>query len=147
MPDRVIRGMFDALVRRAGGVDAVAAVLEAATGVGHKGTVSKMCAGHIGITLEAVIAVEDFVGDAPITRRMAERLGAERLCAIGLFELATRSAVSAGAAQAALFEAFADGVITTAEAADVVTRMRALREVVDQIIIQNERIVAGGGGA
>ena len=77
MSDPVIRGIFDALVRRAGGVEVVASVLEARYGVGWKGTVSKMCSGKAGINIDAVIAVEDFVGDFPLTNRMFERMGRE----------------------------------------------------------------------
>ena len=67
MSDPVIRGIFDALVKRAGGVEVVAALLEARYGVGWKGTVSKMCSGKAGINIDAIIAVEDFVGDFPLT--------------------------------------------------------------------------------
>ena len=137
--------MFAALVARAGGVDAVAAVLEARFGTGHKGTVSKMCAGHIGVTVDAVAAVEDFVGDAPVTRRMFERLGSVACARGDLAALATQACMAAGVAQAAMIGALADGVMTPEEAARVAGEMRALRGVVDRIIAAAEAAVAGGG--
>lgn len=147
MADPVTRGMFAALVQRAGGVDAVAAVLEARFGTGHKGTVSKMAAGHIGVTVDAVVAVEDFIGDAPITRRMFERLAAVAQAEGRLSDLATQAAMATGVAQAAMIGALADGVMTPAEAAHVAGEMRALRGVVDQIIAAAEAAVSAGGEA
>ena len=58
MSDAITRGMFQALVSRAGGVEAVAAVLEARFGCGHKGTVSKMISGQLAVTVDAAVAVE-----------------------------------------------------------------------------------------
>ena len=73
MADDVTRGIFQGLVIRAGGVEAVAAVLDARYGKGNKGHVSKMCSGANGVTIDAAAAVEDFVGAFPITNRMFER--------------------------------------------------------------------------
>jgi hypothetical protein len=143
MSDPIIRGMFDALVRRAGGVDAVASVLEARWGQGSKGTVSKMCHGSIGVTVEAAIAVEDFVGAWPITGRMFERTVAEMGRQGNIRDLAAQSAVAAGAAHAILIRAFgpkSEGgdALSRAEAADVVAAMHGLRELAGQIIAEAE---------
>lgn len=143
MSDPVIRGMFDALVRRAGGVDVVAAVLEARWGHGAKGTVSKMCHGSIGVTVEAAMAVEDFVGAWPITGRLHERRLAEMGRRGNIRDLAAQSSAAAGAAHAVLIRALgpaSDGgdAISAAEAAAIAAQMRALNELVGQIIAEAE---------
>ena len=132
MADPVTRGIFDGLVRRAGGVEAVAAVLEARYGVGCKGTVSKMCSGLIGVTVDAAIAVEDFVGAFPLTNRMFERAGC-------LKELAAQSTVASGQAHSALIRAFSHlspggEALTAEERAEVIAHMRAARQVLTDII-------------
>lgn len=147
MSDAITRGMFQALVSRAGGVEAVAAVLEARFGCGHKGTVSKMISGQLAVTVDAAVAVEDFVGAAPITLRMVERLADRAASTVSLRELGAGSMIAAGAAHAALMAAMADGEVTAREAADVAAQMRALREVVDEIIAAAEQIGKPGGVA
>lgn len=148
MADDVIRGQFDGLVRRAGGVDAMAAVLEARHGAGNKSTVSKMCRGQIGVTLDAVVAVEDFLGSYPITRRLVERMGREQQPAQPLSELAATCAVAAGEAHGALVRAMSETsaggtALTRGERTEVLARMRAAREEMEQIIVAIE----GMGGA
>lgn len=145
MSDAVTVGMFRALVARAGGVEAVASVLGARFGCGHKGTVSKMMSNQLAVTVDAVVALEDFVGAAPITLRMFERLGDRAVSPVSLRELGAGSMIAAGAAHAAMMSALADGVVTPREAADVASQMRALREVVDQIVAAAE--AAAGGAA
>jgi hypothetical protein len=147
MYDQVTRGLFDALVRRAGGVEAVAAVLEARWGVGSKGTVSKMCSGHAGVTYEAIVAVEDFVGARPITSRMIERQAEGRSSPACLRELAAQSAMLTGVAHASLIMAFSDhgdggAALTRGEAAEIKAKMLEVRELAGRIIAEAER--AGG---
>lgn len=149
MSDQVARMMFDGLVRRAGGVDAVAAILEARHGCGHKGTVSKMCAGQIGLTLAAVVAVEDALGAFPITERLHARVADEGAAQGNLPELAARISSSGGDAVAVLLRALGsagDGGcrVTRAEAADIVAQLRALAEVVAAAIATAESIAAEG---
>jgi hypothetical protein len=120
MADPVTRGIFDGLVRRAGGVEAVAAVLEARYGVGCKGTVSKMCSGQLGVTVDAAIAVEDFVGAFPLSNRMFER-------------------TASGQAHSTLIRAFSHlspggENLTVEERAEVIAHMRAARQVLTDII-------------
>ncbi len=139
MGDPVTRGIFDGLVRRAGGVEAVAAVLEARYGVGYKGTVSKMCSGQIGVTVDAAIAVEDFVGAFPLTNRMFERTGREGVRVGDLRELAAQSTIASGQAHSALIRAFSHlgpggERITAEERAEVIAEMRAARQVLTDII-------------
>lgn len=147
MGDDVIRGQFDGLVRRAGGVDAVAAVLEARYGVGTKSTVSKMCRGQIGVTADAFVAVEDFLGSYPISRRLIERTGREPRIAQPLSELAATCAVAAGEAHGALVRAMSEtsaggSALTRGECTEVLARMRAAREEMDHIIAAVEGMVA-----
>lgn len=139
MADPVTRGIFDGLVRRAGGVEAVAAVLEARYGVGSKGTVSKMCSGHLGVTVDAAVAVEDFVGSFPITNRMFERTDREDVRVGCLQALAAKSAIASGQAHAAVIRAFSHlsdepGNLTPKERAEVIAEMRAARQIITDII-------------
>lgn len=143
MTDPVTRTLFDALVRRAGGADAFAAVLEARYGVGHKGTVSKMCSGQIGVTVDALCAVEDAVGAFPITQRLFARLTDEHAARSSLRDLAAQSALTVGTAHAVMLNAFTDAsedgmAVTAAEARDIVASMRQVLDVVAQIIAQAE---------
>jgi len=139
MADPVTRGIFDALVRRAGGVEAAAAVLEARYGVGYKGTVSKMCGGVIGVTVDAAVALEDFVGAFPITNRMFERTGRESVRHGDLQALAAQSTIASAEAHAALIRAFSTlsrdpSQLTAGERAKVIATMREARHVITQII-------------
>lgn len=139
MADPVTRGIFDGLVRRAGGVEAVAAVLEARYGRGCKGTISKMCSGQIGVTVDAAVAVEDFVGAFPLTNRMFERTGREGVRVGCLQSLAAKSTVASGQAHAALIRAFSHlsddpERLTPEERAEIIAEMRAARQVLTDII-------------
>ncbi len=139
MSDPVTHGIFDGLVRRAGGVEAVAAVLEARYGKGCKGTVSKMCSGHIGVTIDAAEALEDFVGAFPLTNRLFERTGREGVRVGCLKELAAQSSIATGRAHSALIRAFSykspgGERITAEERAEVIAEMRAARQVLTDII-------------
>jgi alkyl hydroperoxide reductase subunit AhpF len=145
MIDPVTRGIFDALVRRAGGVEAAAAVLEARWGVGYKGTVSKMCSGLIGVTVDAAVAIEDFVGAFPITNRLFERTGREGVRQGDLQALAAQSTVASAEAHAALIRAFSSlsrdpARLTKDERAEVIASMRAARQVVTDIIEAAEAV-------
>jgi hypothetical protein len=139
MADPVKRGIFDGLVRRAGGVEAVTAILEARYGKAHKGTVSKMCTGQLSVSMDAAEAVEDFVGAFPLTNRMFERTGREGVRAGCLQSLAAQSTVASGQAHAALIRAFSHlsddpERLTDEERAEVIAEMRAARQVLTDII-------------
>jgi len=139
MINPVARGIFDGLVRRAGGVEAVAAVLEARYGVGYKGTVSKMCIGQIGVTIDAAVAVEDFVGAFPLTNHMFERTGREGVRQGCLKDLAAQSTMASGQAHAALIRAFSHlsddpDRLTPDERAMVIAEMREARQALTDII-------------
>ena len=139
MADPVTRGIFDGLVRRAGGVEAVAAVLEARYGTGCKGTISKMCTGHLSVTLDAACAVEDFVGAFPLTNRMYERVARDSAPQECLKELAAQSTVASGEAHAALIRAFSHlsddpTCLTADERASVIADVRAARHILTAII-------------
>lgn len=74
----ISRTMFTALVARAGGVDAAAAVLTAVRGEDvNKSTVSRMTSGVINITPEAIMALEDALQFYPMTDYMAARRTAD----------------------------------------------------------------------
>lgn len=144
MADPVIRALFAALVERAGGVDVVALLMEARWGTGHKGTVSKMCAGHIGVTVDAVIVVEDALQVTTITDRMAARRGGATegpvfRHAAGMGDLAADSAEAAGALQAVLTRALdarspGGAALTPDERAAIAAKAAWLRGLVGNII-------------
>ncbi len=149
MSDPIMRGLFDALVRRAGGVDAAAAVLEARLGCGHKGTVSKMCRGIIGVTVDAAMAIEDFVGAYPITGRMFARQSAEAVSGGSICDLTAQSAIAAGAAHAVLIRALSDASaggsdVTAAEAAVIIREASAMRDLAGRIVAAAEAMAKRG---
>ena len=139
MADDVTRGIFQGLVLRAGGVEAVAAVLDARYGKGNKGHVSKMCSGVNGVTIDAAVAVEDFVGAFPITNRMFERTALADRRVGCLQSLAAKSAEASGQAHAVLIRAYSSlsedaTQMTAQERAQVIANARAARQVLTDII-------------
>lgn len=149
MADLAIRAIFAGMVQRLGGVDAAAAVLEARYGTGCKGTISRMCAGHAGVTVEAAVAIEDALGSYPLTRRLAERMGGTLPAPASLQVLAAQSAVESGAAQAALITALSPDSpggadLTPAERAAALAKAVTARDAQQAIIDQIEAM--GGRG-
>jgi hypothetical protein len=139
MPDPVKRAIFDGLVRRLGGVEAAASVLEARYGGGWKGTISKICNGQLSVNMDAAEAIEDAVGAFPLTNRMFERTGREGVRRGCLKDLAALSTVASGQAHAALIRAhspMSDGAedMTAEERAEVIAEMRAARQALTDII-------------
>lgn len=139
MPDPVKRAIFDNLVRRLGGVDAAAAVLESRYGSGWKGTISKMCSGAIGVSMDAAEAIEDAVGAFPLTNRLFERTGREGVRRGCFKDLAALSTMASGEAHSALIRAFSHmsedpDRLTAAERAEVIAHFRHARQVLTDII-------------
>lgn len=139
MADLVTRTIFAGLVQRLGGVDAAAAVLEARFGVGCKGTVSRWCAGHSGVTLDAVVALEDALGSYPLTRRLAERIAAPVPARADMQALTAESSVASGQAHAALIRAMSalspgGAEITAEEGAEALPDLRAARDALARIV-------------
>lgn len=131
MSDVVIRGIFRGLVQRIGGVEAAAAVIEAHAGVGHKGTVSKMCGGQLGVTISAAIALEGALGEYPLTEYLAAQRASGIDVPASLSSMAAQSALLAGQMQSALMLALADdgeggAGVTKHEAAQVEASAAAL---------------------
>ena len=144
MNDAVIKALFDALVRKAGGVDAAAAVFGARFGADQKGTVSKIVAGQLRVPLIGAVALEDAVGEYPITVAMGERLGLKAMAGGDLAEMAAQSVETIAAAHAQMIRALAavsDGgaEITPREAAQISAAMRRAKMLADQIIYQLEQ--------
>ena len=78
-PRALISAMMLGMIHRFGGHDAVAALLAARWGhATSKGTLTKKASGDLDWTLADVIALEDALGDYPISRMMAERSRAGR---------------------------------------------------------------------
>ncbi|MFY0619306.1 hypothetical protein [Shimia sp.] len=141
----VTRGLFESLVHRAGGVECVAALLEARYGKGCKGTVSKMCSGQIGVTVDAAIAVEDFVRAYPITNRMFERKADAEDPELCLRQLAADSMLASGQAHSSLTRAFSSASVdpnglTSEERVEVIANARAARQQWTDIIEAAEAV-------
>lgn len=143
--DLILRGLFRSLVARIGGVDAAAAFMGARCGGGSKGHVSKMCAGHAGITVEAVIALEDAVGEMPVTHWLALRSSHQGLPMSGrsVVEMTGHAAMACGAAQTALARALDDqgpggAAMTGAERAEIAAAAVHLRKAADDLLAAAE---------
>ncbi|MAI35055.1 MAG: hypothetical protein CMM07_25735 [Rhodopirellula sp.] len=139
MCDGVYRGIFKGLVKRAGGVDVVAAIVDAEHGSCSKGTISKMCSGQAALTYQVVHSLEEFVGAFPITNRSFERTSREVKNHRGLPDLAAESAVLTGQAHATLIKAYSalsedPTRVTSEERAEIIASMRAARQVMTEII-------------
>jgi hypothetical protein len=74
-PRRVISAMMVGMIHRFGGYDAVVALFSARWGVStSKGTLTKKASGELDWSLSNIIALEDALGDYPITRMLADRM-------------------------------------------------------------------------
>ncbi|QDC11261.1 hypothetical protein FHY55_19380 [Oceanicola sp. D3] len=133
------RAIFRGLVERIGGVDAAAATIEARLGACSKGTVSKMCAGHIGVTVEAMRALEDGLGAFPLTTHLFERVGRIGVTTGCLHTLAAQSSIEAGEVHAAIIRAFSHASadpndLTPTERAEVMKELREAIDVMQQML-------------
>jgi hypothetical protein len=136
-PD-VIRRLFAQLVEQAGGVEAAASAIEARTGTGNKGTVSKMATGRIGVTMVAVMTLEDFCGVRVISRSLAARENIGQGLGGNIRELAAQSMICAGAAHAALMRAMSEtsdggADLTGREASEILAEMARLKVIVGDV--------------
>lgn len=151
MSDHMFRALFEALVHRVGGVEAAAAVLDARYGKGCKGTISKMCNGTIGVTLDAAAALEDATQTYPITNRLYERKSEREALADCLRSLAAETSLATGQTTAAVLNAFSPSSpdpfgLTDEEKAEVVSSARMQRNLLDRLIEAAEQ-AGGNGGA
>ena len=147
--DGMTRAMFAALVDRVGGCDVAAAILEARHGVGCKGTISRMCSGSIGVTVDAMCALEDNLRAFPLTEMLSKRRLGVASNGGDIHALTAESILVAGQAHAALVQAISAGgehgaLIGEAEAGRIVAAMSALRDLADAISGHAQRCVAGG---
>lgn len=100
---QLLQQIFIGLVDQSGGVDAAALTIEAATGKGNKGTVSKMRKGQYAISVEAIVALENGLRQYPFTRMLYDRLSPKLVTSSDVFELAARFAKAHGKVVTALF--------------------------------------------
>ncbi|TNF19164.1 MAG: hypothetical protein EP318_15525 [Rhodobacteraceae bacterium] len=144
MADRLVSAIFSGMVRRLGGVEAATAVLAAHTGAASKGTVSKMCTAGACVTIEAARAIEDALGEYPLTRWMHDRTErAAPTSGAGLKALLADSSLANGAAHAALIRALSPDSpsgenLSQGERAEVLSSMRHARDVLDGLIAEAE---------
>ncbi len=74
-PRQIVRVTMKALIDRLGCLDAAAETINARWGAGSsKGTLSKKLSGHLAFNVDDVIALEDAIGDYPVTKLLAKRL-------------------------------------------------------------------------
>ena len=74
-PRKVVSAMMVGMIHRFGGYEAMVALLSARWGVStSKGTLTKMAGGELEWSLSKVIAVEDALGEYPVTRFLADRM-------------------------------------------------------------------------
>lgn len=142
MADIVTCKIFEGLVKRFGGVEAVASLLEARYGAGSKGTVSKMCAGQLAVTVDAAIAVEDALQCYPITDRLSDRPESSSRFPVRvatLPELAAESILETSEAVGVILKAFSPSsadptCLTDEERGSALKELGEARAVLDQMI-------------
>jgi len=147
MADLITCKIFEGLVQRFGGVEAVAALLEARTGTGSKGTISKICAGQLSVPVEMAVALEDALGSYPITKRMAARLegGAPKMPSRAtLQEMAARASLEHADVMNVILRAFSPASadptsLTEIEKTAALKELYEARGALDAMIVTIER--------
>lgn len=139
--DPLVCGIFRGMVLRLGGQEAATAVLRARFGEASTGHVSKMCAGQVGVTVEAAMALEDALGDAPLTEYLALRRGRIDLAhgPGSIAALAAMAAMASGQAQMALARAMDEtgpggAAITPAERGEIASAAMRMREAAEAML-------------
>jgi len=152
--DPLVQGLFRALVLRIGGQEAATAFLAARWGAASGGHVSRMCAGSVGVTIEAAMALEDAIGEYPVTQYLALRAanGALPMTGANIMEMTAHAALAGGQAQLALARALdCQGpgglTITPQEAGEIGAAASNLRAVADALLAATERAARGAGTA
>jgi len=103
-----LRACTRALVQRFGCYEAAAATISARLGTATgKGTVSKKMAGQRDFSVPEIVALEDAMGDHPVSRMLARRLGGaeQRMAGVDLVEQGGLIAKEAGEAVNAILAA------------------------------------------
>ncbi|MDG4650088.1 hypothetical protein P6F26_16695 [Roseibacterium sp. SDUM158017] len=122
-----------ALVQRVGSFDAVTETLAARWGHGvSKGTISRKMSADFDWTLADAIALEDCLGEFPVTRMLARRMGAEVTPATDLSRQGGVIARETGEAVCAILAASAsarveDEAQAIAEIDEAIAALRAAR--------------------
>lgn len=124
---RIAHSNMRALVQWFGCYDAVAETINTRwSGGASKGTISKKMSGHLDWTLCDVIAIEDAVGRHPVTRCLANRLGAR-------FSSASESLVAqSGVIAKETGEAIA-AILSAEQSLDAADRAQAIVEIDEAI--------------
>ncbi|MBL4929358.1 hypothetical protein [Fuscibacter oryzae] len=105
--ERMVQQFMAALVARAGGVDATVALIGARLGAEpSKGSISKRLAGQLSWPIEEVWALEDALGDAPVSRWRGRALPEEG-AKVNLLQALGASSRETGEAQGAVMEMIA----------------------------------------
>ncbi|MGZ9812623.1 hypothetical protein ACXN5S_19335 [Pseudoroseicyclus sp. H15] len=127
--------IFRELVGRLGGAEAAAAVCQASGHTTTTSTISRMASGQIAVSVDALIVVEDALGEFPFTRLAAGRLDDpppfRHRREVSLPQLIGDLAVQGGGATAALIDAInpkgpGGATLTPAERAATAARLRTL---------------------
>ena len=102
MTNKLFQTMYAGLVKCCGGADAVAALMEIETGVGHKGTISKMCNGVSAVTVEAMMIAQRGSGLNTFTNYLADIVDGDNVTAKDMTTLSAEAAKESGEAQYAI---------------------------------------------
>ena len=124
----VFRVKFKGLVKEIGGVHPAAAILEEAYGVGHPGTVSKMCNGPMAVTVEAMYALENALLRYPLTEYLADRIGRRDSSSSDTMSLVAAVARESGEAVESVLSAYSSASVDPENMTDK-ERAHALKEV------------------
>jgi hypothetical protein len=141
LPGRaVIAAVYAGMVDAFGGVDAVAALMVARCGASSKGTISRMCSGDAGVTVEAMAVLEGALGRYPLSGLIAGRaVAAPARIAESVHVLAAGVSVQAGGAVGAVVRALSDGSdggaeMTPRERAQAVAEVMAAKAALDALL-------------
>lgn len=132
-PRQSAHAAMRALVQRLGSFDAVAETVAARWGHGvSKGTISRKMGGDLDWTVADVVAIKDALGEFPVSRMLARRMGAEVTPAADLSRQGGVIAKEAGEAVCAILAASAsaraaDEAVAVAEIDEAIAALRAAR--------------------
>lgn len=133
--------MFAGMVKRLGGVEAAAAVIEAHTGACSKGTVSKQCSGQASVSVDSMVAIEDALRSFPFTNHLFERVGAGGVTGQPLQTLASAASIECGEALGALIRGFGahspeGSDLSAEERAEIVVEVTEARDALNAILAE-----------
>ena len=138
---KTYRAIFEGLVKDVGGVEPAAAILHARCGSSNKGTVSKMCNGHLAVSVEAMTALEDAARRFPCTDLLADRRDRVEADPKDIMQLAANAALEHGQAQEAIISSFSEKSSDPSKMTDR-ERSRSIKEARESLVAAEELVEA-----